>query len=71
MTQGYVRKGFAALALATAVSVAAMPATAEGLRFVTSNTGGSFYPIGVAISQILSENGMEAAAEPGGGNSNL
>lgn len=70
MTQGYVRKGFAALALATAVSVAAMPATAEGLRFVTSNTGGSFYPIGVAISQILSENGMEAAAEPGGGNSN-
>ncbi len=71
MTQGTpLKTGLAALALATAVSVAALPAAAQGLRFVTSNTGGSFYPIGVAISQILSENGIDTAAEPGGGNSN-
>lgn len=65
-----IRKGLVAFTLAAAVTVAALPATAQGLRFVTSNTGGSFYPIGVAISQILSQNGIETAAEPGGGNSN-
>jgi TRAP transporter TAXI family solute receptor len=62
--------GVAAVALAAAVSTVALPAAAQGLRFVTSNTGGSFYPIGVAISQVLSDNGIKAAAEPGGGNSN-
>jgi TRAP transporter TAXI family solute receptor len=64
------RNGAAAVALAAAVSAVALPASAQGLRFVTSNTGGSFYPIGVAISQVLSDSGIKTAAEPGGGNSN-
>ncbi len=64
------KKGLLAVGLLSAISIAAVPASAESLRFVTSNTGGSFYPIGVAISQVLSENGIEISAEPGGGNSN-
>lgn len=64
-----ITKGLRALAFAAAAT-AALPASAQSLRFVTSNTGGSFYPVGVAISQVLSENGIDSAAEPGGGNSN-
>ncbi|MCL1630201.1 TAXI family TRAP transporter solute-binding subunit [Roseibaca sp. V10] len=59
-----------ALALMTGTALASAPALAETMRFVTSNTGGTFYPIGVAISQVLSENGISVSAEPGGGNSN-
>lgn len=58
------------LGLAALIGVAATPVSAEALRFVTSNTGGTFYPIGVALSQVLSDNGIAASAEPGGGNSN-
>lgn len=60
----------AALSMAAAIGLAAAPASAQSMRFVTSNTGGTFYPIGVAISQVLTENGIESTAEPGGGNSN-
>lgn len=70
ITLPLIRNGLSAMAIATALSVSAVPAAAQGMRFVTSNTGGSFYPIGVAISQVLRENGVEISAEPGGGNSN-
>lgn len=63
------RRGFG-VALAAVLGLAAAPASADALRFVTSNTGGTFYPIGVAISQVLTEHGIETSAEPGGGNSN-
>ena len=58
------------LAGAAILSLAATPAFADTLRLVTSNTGGVFYPVGVALSQVLTENGVSTSAEPGGGNSN-
>lgn len=65
----FLPKAFA-LSLMAGTALVSAPAIADTMRFVTSNTGGTFYPIGVAISQILSENGISVSAEPGGGNSN-
>lgn len=57
----------AGLSLGVAGSASAQ---SDALSFVTSNTGGSFFPIGTAMSQVLSDNGIAAVAQPGGGNSN-
>lgn len=38
---------------------------------MTGNRGGSFYPVGVGLAKVLSDAGMQAAADVGGGNSNI
>lgn len=43
----------------------------QDLIVVTGNTGGTFYPVGVGIAKILSDAGMRASADVGGGNSNV
>lgn len=48
--------------------------TASGqdtLTIATGNTGGTFYPVGVGLASILSDAGISASAELGGGNSNI
>ncbi|WP_420392323.1 TAXI family TRAP transporter solute-binding subunit [Acuticoccus sp.] len=64
----------AGFTLATA-SGSALPAKAQdgpsNISIVTGNAGGSFYPVGVAMAKILSDEGISASAEPGGGNSNV
>jgi uncharacterized protein len=69
-TQSRLLKNALALTLISGTAFVSAPAAADTLRFVTSNTGGTFYPIGVALSQVLSDNGVLVSAEPGGGNSN-
>lgn len=43
----------------------------QNLSVVTGNTGGTFYPVGVGLAKLLSDAGMQAAADVGGGNSNI
>lgn len=61
---------FAALA-SVALPVASADAKPQGLTIVTGNTGGSFYPVGVGLAKVLSDAGMQSAADIGGGNSNI
>ncbi|MFW5835016.1 MAG: TAXI family TRAP transporter solute-binding subunit [Pseudomonadota bacterium] len=58
----------ALIAAGTAGGAGAMP---QDLVVVTGNTGGTFYPVGVGVAQVLSDAGMRTAADVGGGNSNV
>jgi hypothetical protein len=62
-----------ALAATAAISLGGAPVAAQpqDLVVVTGNTGGTFYPVGVGIAKLLSDAGMQTAADIGGGNSNI
>ena len=60
-------------AVAGAVGFAAVPAAAEEFVFMTGPAGGSWYPLGGAIKNILEEEvqGLEVTIRPGAGLINL
>ncbi|MEX2616070.1 MAG: TAXI family TRAP transporter solute-binding subunit [Alphaproteobacteria bacterium] len=63
----------AALALAGSLGVTAAPAVAEDIVFMTGPAGGSWYPLGGAIKNILEAEvpGMNVTIRPGAGLINL
>lgn len=66
----------AAAAAAMALPLSQAQAMSHGkkpqdLAIVTGNTGGTFYPVGVGLAKVLSDAGMKASADVGGGNSNV
>lgn len=63
----------AALALAGSLGMAAAPAVAEDIVFMTGPAGGSWYPLGGAIKNILEAEipGMNVTIRPGAGLINL
>lgn len=67
----FIRSSAALAALVVALPLSAAQAQPQGISIVTGNTGGSFYPVGVGLAKVLSDAGMQAAADVGGGNSNI
>lgn len=61
----------AAAILATGLVAVGAQAKPQNLSIVTGNTGGTFYPVGVGLAKLLSDAGMQSAADVGGGNSNI
>ena len=61
------------IALAGLVALAATPASAEMLRFMTGPQGGSWYPLGGAIQSIVQNNmeGTQVQVLPGAGIANV
>ena len=67
-----VRNSLAVAAmLVMGVPAATVHAQPKDLSIVTGNTGGTFYPVGVGLAKLLSDAGMQSAADVGGGNSNI
>lgn len=64
------RRGLLGLAAAMIGAAPVAQAMPNDLTIVTSNAGGTFYPIGTAMAKILTDNGITVSVQPGGGNSN-
>lgn len=58
-------------ALAASVGWSGTVLAQDTVTIATGNTGGTFYPVGVGLASILSDAGISASAELGGGNSNI
>ena len=62
-----VRNSLAVAAmLVMGVPAATVHAQPKDLSIVTGNTGGTFYPVGVGLAKLLSDAGMQSAADVGG-----
>ena len=69
----FVRKGLVAVALTTSLTLTAGSAMAEQIRLMTGPQGGSWYPLGGAIQNIVESNmeGMQVQVLPGAGIANV
>jgi len=61
---------FAAVCTA-ALAPGIQPASAQTLSLLSGSAGGSWYPIGAGLAEVLSEHGVDSAVEEGGGVSNV
>jgi TRAP transporter TAXI family solute receptor len=68
-----ISRGALAAALAGAIGLAAAPSSAEDITFMTGPAGGSWYPLGGAIKNIIEQEvpGSSVTIRPGAGLINL